>query len=142
MRHPLHPALVHFPIACWSLATAADVASVWWGEPAWQFSAVLMAIGLVTAIATMAAGLFELMQLDADHPAMADVNRHMLLAMAAWCLYAASLLLRLEGIHPTAPTALDIGLSVTGFIVLGFTGWLGGKLVYGYGVGMEKQDPS
>ncbi|WP_343251093.1 DUF2231 domain-containing protein, partial [Pseudoxanthomonas sp. KAs_5_3] len=25
MRHPLHPALVHFPIACWSLATAGDL---------------------------------------------------------------------------------------------------------------------
>ena len=34
MRHPLHPALVHFPIACWSLATAADLAGLAFAEPA------------------------------------------------------------------------------------------------------------
>ena len=31
MSHPLHPALVHFPIACWSLATVTDLASLYWG---------------------------------------------------------------------------------------------------------------
>ena len=142
MKHPLHPALVHFPVACWSLATMADLASLWWGEPAWRFAATLLAIGLASAVAAMLAGMIELMKLDADHPAMPDVNRHMLLAMAAWCCYAASLFLRLDGVRPTAPDALDLGLSVAGFVVLGLTGWLGGKLVYGHGLGTGKRASS
>ena len=35
MKHPLHPALVHFPIACWSLATLADIAGQW--STRWSF---------------------------------------------------------------------------------------------------------
>ena len=32
---PSTPALAHFPVACWSLTTAADLTSLAWGEPAW-----------------------------------------------------------------------------------------------------------
>src|SRR5690606_40767462 len=45
MKHPLHPALVHFPIACWTLATLADIGSRWWGEPAWRSAGGLLLIG-------------------------------------------------------------------------------------------------
>lgn len=139
MSHPLHPALVHFPIACWSLATAGDLASLFLGEPAWRFAGLSMAIGVVIAIAAMAAGFFELLKIGNDAPAMRDANRHTLLAMAAWSCYAASLFLRLEGVALTRPDTLEIGLSVGGFVVLSITGWLGGKLVYRQGVGVRKQ---
>jgi uncharacterized membrane protein len=138
MSHPLHPALVHFPVACWSLATAGDLASLFWREPAWRFSGVLMAIGTVTAVAAMAAGFFELRKIDANAPAMRDANRHMLLAMAAWFCYAASLFLRLRGLTLASPGALETGFSAGGFIILCAVGWLGGKLVYGHGVGMRR----
>jgi uncharacterized membrane protein len=137
MGHPLHPALVHFPIACWSLATAADVASLWWGEPAWRLAGVLLALGTLIALAAMAAGFVELLKVPAQHPATRDLNRHMLLMLGAWCLYAASLFLRLQGTTLTAPDALDLGLSVVGFVVLGIGGWFGGKLVYTHGVGVD-----
>lgn len=138
MSHPVHPALVHFPVACWSLATAADLASLLWGESAWRFAGALMAIGTLTALAAMAAGFFELRKIDDDSPALRDAHRHMLLAMTAWSCYAASLLLRLEGTAVTQPGALELGLSVAGFIVLGVAGWFGGKLVYQHGIGMRK----
>src|SRR3546814_14287794 len=54
-RHPLHPALVHFPVACWSLATIADVASLWLGQPAWWLAGVLLVIGTIAALAAMGA---------------------------------------------------------------------------------------
>lgn len=141
MRHPLHPALVHFPVACWSLATLADLASLHWGEPAWRFAGISMAIGIVIAIAAMVAGLVDFLKLGDDHPAIADVNRHMLLAMTAWGCYAASLFLRLDGTTLTQPGTLEVGLSVAGFIVLCTTGWFGGKLVYTHGVGVGKHSP-
>lgn len=139
MGHPLHPALVHFPIACWSLATIADLASLQWGEPAWKLAGALLAIGTLAALAAMAGGFLELAKLDADHPAMRDANRHMLLAMTAWSLYAASLFLRLDGMTLLRPDPVDIGLGVAGFGVLAVAGWFGGKLVYRHGVGVERQ---
>jgi uncharacterized membrane protein len=134
-RHPLHPALVHFPVACWSLATIADLASPWLGQPAWWLAGVLLAIGTVTALAAMGAGLYEFARIPEGNPGLADARRHMLLAMAAWTLYAASLLLRLQGTTLVAPAWPALAASVAGFLCLGTAGWLGGKLVYRHRIG-------
>lgn len=137
MRHPLHPALVHFPVACWSLASAADLASLHIGQAAWWLAGVLLAIGLVCAIPAMIAGFMELMHLPEDSAAIKDVNRHMLMVMAAFSLYLASLLLRVDGMTLHAPGLLAMALSLGGFICLGVAGWLGGKLVYVHRLGAD-----
>ena len=138
MSHPLHPALVHFPIACWTLATLTDVAIVAGlahGQPAWSFAGALMAIGVVTALAAMATGLLEFTKLGDAHPAEAVAQRHMGFVLAAWGCYAASLYLRVRGMHAIAPGMPALALGVVGFACLGVAGWLGGKLVYTHGVG-------
>lgn len=137
MRHPLHPALVHFPIACWSLATAADLASLYLGQPAWWLAGVLMTIGLALSVPAMIAGFMELMRLPDDSPAIKDVNRHMIMVMAAFSLYLASLLIRVDTMTLQPPGMLAITLSVAGFVCLGIAGWLGGKLVYGHRLGAD-----
>ena len=137
MRHPLHPALVHFPIACWSLASAADLASLYLGQRAWWLAGVLMATGLITAVPAMLAGFMELMRLPEDSPAIRDVNRHMIMVMAAFSLYLASLLMRVDAMSLHAPGMLAMALSVAGFVCLGIAGWLGGKLVYGHRLGAD-----
>ena len=138
MKHPLHPALVHFPVACWSLATLADLASLHWGAPAWRFAGIAMGIGTVAGLATMATGLLEFSKIDDAYPALHDANWHMLLAMSAWTCYAASLFLRLDGRVLVLPNAFALGLSVVGFMTLLATGWFGGKLVYTHGVGVHR----
>jgi len=142
VSHPLHPALVHFPIAGWSLATAADVASLWLGELAWRFAAVSMAIGCVVALATMAAGLWEFAKMPERSPALPTANRHMLFALAAFCAYATSLLLRWSQGELHAPGMLALAVSIFGFLLLGATGWLGGQLVYAHGIGVSKDSDS
>ena len=136
MRHPLHPALVHFPVACWSLATLADIASLWWTRwPLWQPAAAMLAVGCATGLLAAGAGLLELFKLPPGHPAAADANRHMLAALTAWSLYAGSLFLRTEGLAPVEPGAAARAVSIAGFFALAAAGWLGGKLVYVHGVG-------
>ena len=142
MRHPLHPALVHFPVACWSLATAADIASLAWGEPAWRLAGVLLVAGIGFSIPAMLAGLFELAKVAEDNPAIKDVNRHMIVVMCALAFYTASLLLRLQGTHLIEPGLLAIALSVLGFLLLCVAGWLGGKLVYGHRLGVSPLPPA
>jgi len=139
MRHPLHPALVHFPIACWSMATIADLAGLTHhgGDSLRRFAAVVIAIGVVTALAAMTTGLFELIRLGDSHPAEADVQRHLGWALAAFSAYAASLYLRVHGWQPIAPGNAALALSVLGFACLGVAGWLGGKLVYTHRLGSD-----
>jgi uncharacterized membrane protein len=137
MSHPLHPALVHFPVACWSLATAADLASLAWGEPAWRFAGIVLLAGIGFSIPAMLAGFLELAKLAQDSPAIKDVNRHMLMVMCALACYTTSLFLRLHGTALGEPGMLAIGSSVLGFLCLGVAGWLGGKLVYGHRLGVS-----
>ena len=137
MRHPLHPALVHFPVACWSLATAADLASLAWGEPAWRFAGIVLLAGIGFSIPAMLAGFLELAKLAEDGPAIKDVNRHMLIVMCALACYVTSMILRLHGTQLVEPGLLAIGSSVLGFLCLGVAGWLGGKLVYGHRLGVS-----
>ena len=142
MSHPWHPALVHFPVAGWSLATIVDIASPWLGEPAWRFAAVLMAVGCVAALAAMAAGLWEFAKLRDGNPALPVANRHMLFALAAFCAYATSLFLRYQQHALHAPAMPALAASIVGFVLLGVTGWLGGQLVYGHGVGVANKNDS
>lgn len=136
MKHPLHPVLVHFPIACWSLATLVDIAGLWTTRwPLWQWSAGMLAIGCASGLAAAGAGLMALLKLSPEHPATVVANRHMVAALTAWSLYAGSLFLRIKGMQPAPADSMALALSGLGFLALVATGWLGGQLVYVHGVG-------
>lgn len=139
MAHPIHPAIVHFPIACWTLSTLGDIASFWLGEPAWRISGVLLIIGTLSAIGAMITGLLDLRTIKSSGEAARIADVHLQLILAAWMLYASSLLLRLMDQRLSAPGLMGICLSILGFAVLGVAGWYGGKLVYEHGVGIGRQ---
>lgn len=140
MAHPLHPALVHFPVACWSLATMGDVASLAFGDSRiWFVSNVLLVFGLVAALAAMTAGLFELRKINESSAAMRVANWHIGLVLSAWAVYALSLYMRWSGAVLIPPGGVAVALSVLGFLLLAAAGWLGGTLVYGYGIGGDKE---
>ncbi len=136
MRHPLHPALVHFPIACWSLAVGADFASLWLGEQVWQWCSGLLAVGCAMALVAATAGLVELARIP-DGDALRDTYWHMSVMLIALTLFSLRLFLRLDQLHPLAPNTLSLLLDTAGFTALAIGGWLGGKLVYGYGIGQQ-----
>ncbi|MFD4836991.1 DUF2231 domain-containing protein [Achromobacter sp. NPDC058515] len=136
-RHPLHPALVHFPIACWSLAVAADYAGLWFGEAAWRWSGGLLAVGCIMALAAMLAGLIELPRVP-QGSALRVAYWHMGAMLLASVLFSLRLLLRLEEMRPLEPDAVSLLLDAAGLICLAAGGWLGGTLVYHYGVGRAR----
>ncbi|MBO1927230.1 DUF2231 domain-containing protein [Thiomicrorhabdus sp. 6S2-11] len=134
MRHPLHPALVHFPIACWTLAVLADFASLHFGEAAWRWSAGLLAVGCGMALLAMLAGLLELPKVPEGSP-LRDTYWHMSLMLAAFMLFSIRLLLGQEQFQPIAPNLALLCVDVMGLICLIAGGWLGGRLVYGHDIG-------
>jgi uncharacterized membrane protein len=136
MRHPLHPALVHFPVACWSLAVLADFASLRFGAAAWSWSGGLLAVGCAMAVLAMLAGMLELARVP-EGAALRDAWWHMGAMLTALTLFAARLLLRLDHLRPLAPDVTSLLLDAGGFLALAVGGWFGGRLVYGHGVGRE-----
>ncbi|WP_340108669.1 DUF2231 domain-containing protein [Pikeienuella sp. HZG-20] len=139
MRHPLHPAFAHFPVACWSLAVAADFASLWLGEAAWRWSGGLLAVGCAVAVLAMLAGMVELPRVPDGAP-MRDAWTHMSAMLAAFTFFAARLLLGLDHLRPVAPDQVSLLLDAGGFIALLVGGWFAGRLVYGHGVGRDRPE--
>ncbi|MEO7200923.1 MAG: DUF2231 domain-containing protein [Dokdonella sp.] len=140
MRHPLHPMLAHFPVACWSLATIADIVSPRYGPPAWHLAGTLLWIGALVAVPTIFVGVVELIQIPKE-PAPVRVGfMHMGVMLVAFILYLVSLLLRIYQGHIIQPGIAARTISVIGFVFLLVGGWLGGSLVYGFGAGGDRKD--
>lgn len=135
MRHPIHPALVHFPIACWSMATATDFAGLRFGWATWQWSTGLLTVGCTIGLVAMLAGLVEFARLE-DGPVMTTAYWHLGLMLVAFSLFALRLVTGLHGFSPQPPNMLALTLSGFGLLTLFAGGYLGGRLVYHHGVGV------
>jgi len=139
MKHPIHPMLVYFPIACWSIATCIDVISPFYNLQQFEISGVLILIGLLLAFPAMLSGLIEIIKIDNASAAIAIVNKHMLFVLATWMFYAISLYIRFDKMVISQPDWLAITTSVFGFISLSIAGWYGGNLVYNYNIGRDNK---
>lgn len=135
--HPLHPMLVHFPVAFWTLATVCDgcaLAGFVSGRP---YAVGLLALGLVVAIPAMVSGFFDLAGLKGD--AVPDGGRHMLLMSSAWAFYLFALITRLdENVLAPDSQLLPRLLGLVGFCLIAVGGWFGGRLVYHHGAGVKR----
>jgi uncharacterized membrane protein len=135
--HPLHPALVHFPIVCWTAAPVLDGLYLLKHDPSyWHAASLSIGIGVVTGLAAMGAGFLDLLSLSAEDPAQATASRHMLLVCSAWCVFSIGLLFRpLRGVPTLGESWLGLGLSFAGLALLLAGAYAGAQLVYGFGVG-------
>ncbi|HKE93625.1 MAG TPA: DUF2231 domain-containing protein [Povalibacter sp.] len=135
--HPLHPLLVHFPIALWTVGVAADAAG--WISHAtlwWLISFGSQALGSALGIVAILAGFLEYATLKRVHAAQDTAVQHMMIMCSAWLLFLISLALRglPEGQTPS-PWATVVAAG--GFVAMIWGGWLGGQLVYRFGVGTK-----
>ena|SRR5437868_3345298 len=140
--HPLHPLLVHFPIALWTVAVAADVAGWISGQALWwMISFGSQALGVLMATLAMLAGFLDYLTIARHDPAQDTAVRHMMAMSTAWLLFLVSLALR--GVRATdlsaaaAPPGWATVAAIGGFLAMALGGWLGGQLVYRFGVGVR-----
>lgn len=140
---PRHPAVVHFPIALAMLSVVAD-AIAWLARDS-AIAPSLFAAGwwaLVGAVVfgaiAVVLGLSDMRHEMIEHDAHLRVHHHMRIGFAVLGALGALFVWRLVGVLG-GTLAVGLGYLVAAVIVLAlviYQGWLGGELVFRYGVGV------
>ncbi|WP_303904597.1 DUF2231 domain-containing protein [Thiohalomonas denitrificans] len=141
--HPLHPMLVTFPIAFFTGTLFSDIAFLWSGDPFWARAAFWLVLsGLVGGAAAAIAGITDFLTVVAIRNKIRSWG-HFLAAIALLSFASANMVLRLD--HPGAVVfPWGVFLSALTMLMLAFTGYLGGKLVFHELVGTyltEEEEP-
>lgn len=135
--HPLHPMLVHVPLALWVVGSACDALTLLGVTQAWPLAWLCIAVGLAAALPAMAAGLADFATVTDE--AVAIATRHMALMASAWTAYLAALLMRSDGFAALPdPSYGAIAASFVGLLLLVAGAAHGGQLVYRLGVGVHR----
>jgi len=136
---PLHVAIVHFPIALFTLSVVLDVAGFAGGGSAVVRGAeYTLLFGLIGAALAAVPGFADYTSIRRDHPARATATWHMALNLTSVVLYAVSLGLRWGRFDEQRAPVWPFALSVIGLVVMGVSGYLGGELVYADGIGVGR----
>jgi uncharacterized membrane protein len=135
--HPFHPVLVTVPIGAWVASLVFDIASHVVDDPGFltQASEWLIGIGVLGALAAALFGTMDLLTIPRGTPAFTTGRIHAGLNLAVTVAYVVNFIWR----HGSYTDGDAVGggplvLSVVSLLVLGASGWLGGKLAYHYGV--------
>lgn len=133
--HPFHPILVTIPIGTWTASLIFDILALLSDDPGPYAlaSQILIAIGVIGAVVAAVFGLLDMSQIAAGTPARRTALTHMTANLVAVVLFAVSWAVRAGAGHDEV-SVLGMVLSVAGLLVVGLSGWLGGKLAYRYGV--------
>lgn len=137
--HPIHPMLVPIAIGGFILSFAADLICLATGakEP-WNTMAYYTMIGgVIGALAAALPGLIDLLSLPAG-PIKKTALTHMGINLAVVAIYIVNVLMRSANMQDLK---LPMLMSLVTIVLLVISGWLGGKMVYEAGVGVDTPPP-
>ncbi len=137
-RHPIHPMLVPIPIGLWLFSFFCDLVHRFGGtSPNWEIVAwYSMVGGIVGALIAALPGLVDLLALPA-HVKRTGIA-HMALNLTIVVLFAINAWMRRGG----GVTEGETWLSLLAIVLLGVSGWLGGKMVYEHAVAVDTTTPA
>lgn len=136
----MHVILVDLPIAFWIGSFLADLMYFWRGEIYWfQVAWDAMAAGIAFAILAASTGLVDyLKSVPPQTEARSTAFRHGVLNGVITVLFVVNLWWRTgEGTTAGGEWWVAFGLSFVAVALLGYTGWLGGELVFRHRMGVE-----
>lgn len=137
--HPIHPMLVPIAIGGFVLSFAADLISLATGNGnPWSTLAYYTMIGgILGALAAAVPGLIDLLSLPAGYTKGVAV-KHMSINLLVVAIYGANAWMR----HGDPQTLkVPMILSFVTILMLLVSGWLGGKMVFEAGVGVDTGAP-
>ena len=130
--HPIHPMLVQFPIVCFILTLVCDLLYTQGHTELATASKWLLLIGLVFAALAAVAGLTDF--LGDKRIQGSDAIKHAVANVTAVVLELVNLLLRRGNDDFICSTGVWISAVVV--LILLYSGWMGGNLVFKHGVGV------
>ncbi len=135
--------LVHLPIGVWFASFIFDILYFITGSNILpQASYACIGIGILGAILAAAAGLIEFSHIKAGSRPREIAAKHMLMNVFALGIFVVNFVFRQGGL-PGLPGGAFV-LSLIGVAILSYSGYLGGKLAYEYGLGSNPiaRDPN
>jgi len=134
--HPIHGILVALPVGLLLFSLVSDLLLLaGLGDGDWAVVArCTLAAGIATALFAAVPGLIDYLSLSGRPRRIA--TWHLLLNLTVIGVFIMDFLLRLR----TDPyDKVPVVLSAIGIALLGVSGWLGGEMVYRYGVGVDER---
>ncbi len=141
LGHPIHPMLIPFPFALWTFSLCADVVYLWRDNQRWGLAAFYtLAAGTLGGVVAAIPGFIDWLAIK-DREVATIANWHARLNAIAIIVFGISFYLRWRayGLIPQDGFSLPFVLSILGVILISISGWLGGELSYGHGVGVTPQ---
>ncbi len=134
--HPIHQALIVFPLGVLATAVIFDVIHLVTGGPHWaEVSFWMIAAGVIAGLVAAPFGFIDWLGIPGGTRARRIGLLHGVGNVVVVLLFAASWVMRRD--NPTVPEALALVLSFAGGGLALITGWLGGELVSRLGVGVS-----
>ncbi len=137
--HPVHPMLVHFPIALLSVSVLCDLTALRWRpQDCRTAGSFTLLLGLAGAAASVISGHFA--EEAVEHSGVPEqvLEIHEKLGFGVFWLFAGLFGFRVAewfGWMKERP-ALSLGLGLAGVALLFGASYYGGSLVYDYGAGV------
>lgn len=134
--HPIHPILVTVPIGAWLASLVFDIASHVVDDGAEGYSDgadLLVAIGIIGAVLAAIWGFLDYRRIERGTPAFKTATTHLIINDVVLVLFIVSWIIRRNADDEVTSVGLIV-LSAVALALLSFSGWLGGKLSYRYGV--------
>jgi uncharacterized membrane protein len=132
--HPIHPMLVPFPIVCFIMTLILDILYVRGDTGVAGATNWLLGVGLVMGALAAVAGLTDFLGDDRVR-GLGDALKHMLANVTAVVLEVVNFALRLK--NPDFIASTGVYISVVVVLILLYSGWKGGNLVFRHGVGVH-----
>lgn len=105
-----------------------------------RLSFLSILVGLIAALPAIATGVLDWAEVKQEKPAWKLGLYHMLLNLIVFALFALNFGLRLrDWNHATATPNSHLLLSLAATLLLAFSAWLGGRMVYHHGIGVGRQ---
>lgn len=136
--HPVHPMLVHFPVAALLGLVASDVAFIYTEDPFWaRLGLWLAGVGSLGGWVAALFGFLDWLVVRKIR-AMVSASIHGILAITMLSLASFNWIWRLDdAIAPILPWGIYVSVLTAAMIAV--TSALGGILVFEYGVGVDME---
>lgn len=137
--HPLHPALIPFPLALTGMALVFDILAGFSGRSPWRREATHALIaGTASGLLAAPSGMMDWLALPTRRPAKSYGLVHGLGNLLLLAVNGLNIGMRSGNSEPgVSRRAGEVGLSLFSTLLGIATGWLGGQLSYRHAVGVE-----